>query len=345
LVQVGPDSAGAVPGPACYGQGGREPTVTDADLVLGYLAADRFLGGDMRLDVAAARAAIGTHIAEPLGLGITEAAWGIHETVNEAMSQAAGMHVLEKGRRAADFAMLPIGGAGPVHACHVAQRIGMRRVICPPGAGVASAFGFLAAPMAFEFVQAGIQALDALDIPVVRTRLAALEAQGRALLHHAAVDTATLDVAIGCAMRYVGQGYEVEVPVDPRAWAEGDRGALAARFALEYRALYGRVEAAMPVEIVSWRVIVSGKRPDLKLTRRALGAHDAEAARTGMRPVFDSGLRQFRDTAVFDRTRFLPGMQARGPAVVEERESTLVVPSGAWLRCDGHGNLIVEFDA
>lgn len=341
LVKVGPDSAGAVPGPACYARGGTLPTVTDADLVLGYLAAGSFLGGDMALDIEAARAAIRTHIAEPLGIDIAAAAWGIHETVNEAMSQAAGMHVLEKGRRAGDFALLPIGGAGPVHALDVARRVGMRRVICPPGAGVASAFGFLAAPLAFAFVLGRIEGLDRIDLPAVRSRLDALEAQGRALLADAGQAADSFSVETGCALRYVGQGYEVEISVGPGDWSAE---ALAARFEDAYRALYGRAEPGMAIEVVSWRVVVSGRRPELALPTGSLGGADAAAAWTGSRQVFDAATRRFADTGVYARRLLAAGMVLRGPAVVEERESTLVVPSDATMRCDAHGNLIVEFD-
>ncbi len=342
LIQVGPDSASAVPGPACYGAGGAEATVTDADLVLGFLAEGSFLGGDMRLDAAAARAAIRRRVAEPLGLDVVEAAWGIHQTVNEAMSQAAALHVLEKGRRPSDFAMLPIGGAGPVHACDVARRTGIGRVICPPGAGVASAFGFLAAPMAFELVQAGIELLAELDVGALRATLDRLERQGRELLRRAGVAEGTASVALGCAMRYVGQGFEVDVPVERAGLAAP--GVLAEGFHAAYHALYGRAERHMPIETVSWRVVVSGPRPVLD-PGAGPGPVDADgdagAALTGRRPVFDGVARRFTEAAVYGRALLLPGMQLQGPAIVEERESTLVVPVGATLRCDAHLNLVV----
>ena len=156
LVQVGPESSSADPGPACYGRGGLDPTVTDADLVLGYLSPDNFLGGDMPLDVAASERALQRGIAAPLGLSVLEAAWAIHETVNENMAQAASMHALEKARRITDYVMVPIGGAGPVHACNIAMKLGLSRVLCPLGAGVASAQGFLVAPVSFTLVRGGV---------------------------------------------------------------------------------------------------------------------------------------------------------------------------------------------
>ena len=185
LLQVGPDSSSADPGPACCGQGGMDATVTDADLVLGYLGADSFLGGDMRLDVEAARVTIASRIGTPLGLSVEEAAWGIHDLVNENMARASAIHALEKARRITDYAMVPIGGAGPVHGAHIAQKLGRARAICPLDAGVASAFGFLAAPPSFAFVRGRVEALAALDFAALNALLDDLEAQGRALLETA----------------------------------------------------------------------------------------------------------------------------------------------------------------
>ena len=345
LIQVGPDSASAVPGPACYGQGGADPTVTDADLVLGFLDADSFLGGEMRLDAAAARRAIAEKIAGPLGLDVVEAAWGIHETVNESMAQAASIHTLEKGLRPDDFVMAPIGGAGPVHACAVARKMGMRRVICPAGAGVASAFGFLAAPMAFEFVRASVTELAALDLDGLRAMRDALEAQGRDLLRGSGLDEAAFGTGFGCAMRYVGQGFPVELGVPDALLEAGDRNALLAAFEDAYRALYGRIEEGMAAEVVSWRVVVTGPYPDLRPTPAPEGTGGAEAARKGSRQVWDGTAGRFVEAPVYDRYRLVAGSEAPGPAIVEERESTLVVPSDARIRVDALGNLIVDLDA
>ncbi len=342
LIQVGPDSSSAVPGPACYGQGGTDATVTDADLVLGYLDADAFLGGAMKLDRAAAERAIEERIARPLGLSVVEAAWGIHQTVNESMAQAAGIHVLEKGLRSSDFAMAPIGGAGPVHACAVAGKMGMRRVICPAGAGVASAFGFLAAPMSFEFVRGGVAEIDALDLGALRASMEELEREARALLRGSGLDEAAFSVSHGCSMRYVGQGYQVDVAVPPALLGDGDRASLLAAFEAGYRALYGRTEAGMPAEVVSWRVVVTGPYPDLAPMRAAAGeGSDGAAARKGARLVFDGEAGDFVEAGVYDRYGLRVGDRLSGPAIVEERESTLVVPSGATLSVDDYGNLVV----
>lgn len=349
LIQVGPDSASAVPGPACYGQGGTDPTVTDADLVLGYLDPGSFLGGEMRLDREAARHAIAEKIAEPLGIDVIEAAFGIHETVNESMARAAGVHTLEKGLRPTDFAMTPIGGAGPVHACHVARKMGMREVICPAGAGVASAFGFLSAPMSFEFVHADVTPLDDLDLTATRTLFSQLEERGQKLLSGAGLTAEDFSVMPGCAMRYIGQGYEVDVPLPADFLERSGREEMLSAFEAAYRALYGRIEDDLPVEIVSWRVVIRGPYPDIVPMTLESAADSASGladhARKGERPIYDGQTRAFVDAGIYDRYRLRPGMEIAGPAIVEERESTLVVPAGARVTVDRHGNLVVDLEA
>ena len=328
LIRVGPESASSEPGPACYGRGGARPTVTDADLVLGYLGADSFLGGDMVLDVAAAERAIATHLAGPLGLTVPDAAWALHETVNTNMAQAASIHALEKARRADAYAMVPIGGAGPVHAAQIALKLGITRLIVPPSAGVASAFGFLAAPIAFAFVQGWVAPLETLDLGGLRARLAALEAEGRALVSAAGETGATARI-VG-ALRYAGQGFQVEAEMP----VLDDRAAMRAAFEAAYLRLYGRNEPGLPVECVSWQVIVAGPRPALALSAAAAAGRRPDRSRRAFFPATG-----FIDTPVLDRA----GLRARivGPALVEERESTLVLPPGARAEPDAAGNLLV----
>jgi len=330
LVRVGPDSASSDPGPACYGLGGTEPTVTDCDLLLGYLAPDSFLGGEMRLDVAAAEAATGARLAEPLGLSPVEAAWAVHETVNTAMAQAAAIHALEKARRIEGYTLVPIGGAGPVHAVEVARKLGIARLVVPAGAGVASAFGFLAAPISFALLRGFVAPLATLDLDALRAMLAEMEAEGRALVAEAGVEAA--ETRIRVAMRYSGQGYGVEADV-----AALDCDAVRAAFEAEYRRLYGRIEPALPVECVGWRVTVSGPTPKLDLTA---SASPSGVARRGTRPAWFGG--RFVDTAVYARAALEPGDSIQGPALVEERESTLVLPPYARATCDAALNLVVE---
>ncbi len=344
LLQVGPDSSSADPGPACYGQGGTDATVTDADLVLGYLGADSFLGGDMRLDLEAARAAIARHIGTPLGLTVEEAAWGIHDLVNENMARAAAIHALEKARRITDYAMVPIGGAGPVHAAHIAHKLGLARVICPLGAGVASAFGFLAAPTSFAFVRGRVEPLAALDFAALNDLLDDLEAQGRALLVTAGTPARDVEVRVEAAMRYLGQGYEIDVALERAAIERGDTPAIAAAFEQTYRRLFGRVEDGVAPEVVSWRLGVHGPRPQIELAAaRGVATRAAASPVKGHRMAWFAEARAFVRTVVYDRYAFGPGSTAAGPALFEERESTVVVPPGARLHCDDSLNLVIDF--
>ena len=344
LLQVGPESSSADPGPACYGQGGLDPTVTDADLVLGYLGADSFLGGDMRLDVEAARTAIASRIGAPLGLSVEDAAWGIHDLVNENMARASAIHALEKARRITDYAMVPIGGAGPVHAAHIAKKLGLARVICPLGAGVASAFGFLAAPTSFAFVRGRVETLATLDFAALNALLDDLEAQGRALLETAGTAAHEIEPRVEAAMRYLGQGYEIDVVLDRAALARGDTAALAAAFDATYRRLFGRTEVDVALEVVSWRLGVHGPRPQIELAAAHRVLTTAAAAPVkGHRMAWFAEARGYLRTAVYDRYAFGPGSAAVGPALFEERESTMVVPPRARVHCDQSLNLIIDF--
>ena len=346
LLQVGPDSSSADPGPACYGQGGMDATVTDADLVLGYLGADSFLGGDMHLDIEAARAAIASRIGAPLGLSVEEAAWGIHDLVNENMARASAIHALEKARRITDYAMVPIGGAGPVHAAHIAQKLGLTRVICPLGAGVASAFGFLAAPTSFAFVRGRVEALASLDFASLNALLDALEAQGRAMLETAGTAAPQVEVRVEAAMRYQGQGFEIDVVLERAALVRCDTQAIAAAFEQTYRRQFGRSEEGVALEVVSWRLGVHGPRPQIAL---AGARHDATPSGSpglsikGQRMAWFAEARGYAETAVYDRYAFGPGSTAVGPALFEERESTVVVPPRARVRCDDSLNLVIDF--
>ena len=336
LIQVGPDSSSADPGPACYGRGGTEPTVTDADLLLGYLDADSFLGGAMRLDWAAAEAALGA-LGARLGLTAMQAALGIHDTVNETMAQAAGIHALEKGLRAQDFAIVAIGGAGPVHACAVARRLGIGTVICPAGAGVASAFGFLAAPVSFEAARARVVPLAMLEEGEMAAILAPLRAETLASIAEAGIDPATCIVEASAELRYSGQGLEVEAAIA----ADGGVAGLRAAFEAAYLALYNRVEPGAAVEAVTWRVIARAPTPDLKLVRTG---YSGEPGPRGRRQIWCGVAGAIVSAPVYDRYRLSTSDRIIGPAIVEERESTAVIPHGAVARADAAGNLVIALE-
>ncbi len=344
LVRVGPESSGADPGPACYGRGGRHATVTDADLVLGYLAAENFLGGDIRLDVEAANRALSRNLADPLGISAMEAAWAVHETVNENMAQAAAIHALEKARNIAAYAMFPIGGAGPVHACNIARKLSLPRVVCPSSAGVASALGFLVSPTSFTFLRGGVTALDDLEFGQVGATLSGMENDGRELLSATATDAAGVRVENLAAMRYLGQGYDVEVRISRRMLEERDRAAIRDAFEKAYRKQFGRIEPGMPVEIVSWRVIVSGPRPAVELARAGSASGPADTLK-GRRRVYFGTESGFVDVPVYDRYGLSPGNTFEGPCIFEERESTAVVPPGARATVDRMLNLLIDLAA
>jgi N-methylhydantoinase A len=343
LLQVGPESAGADPGPACYGHGGHSPTVTDADLVLGYLDPEFFLGGRMSLDVAAARAAIDEYVAQPLGLSVTQAAWGIHHIVDENMANAARIHAIDRGKNARTFPIFAFGGAGPVHAFGVAAILRSPLIILPLGAGVASTLGFLTAPLSFDFVRTSIEPLDEIDWTRANEIRTAMEREGIALLTRSGVAADTISIAHAADLRYVGQGHEVTVPFPCTALGPFSRQMIVDAFDVIYRRLFGRVAEGLPLEVINWRTVVSGPTPSLDLRRAGNGRHvEGSAALKGRRPVYFRQYASYRDTPVYDRYALAPGASVTGPAIVEERESTAVLGPSAVGTVDEFSNLIVR---
>ena len=342
LLKVGPDSAGAEPGPVCYGRGGTEPTVTDADLILGYLDPAFFLGGRMKLDLAATDRAIKERIADPLGISVPEAAWGIHQVVNESMANAARVHAIERGKNPRAFPLFAFGGAGPVHAYRVAEILHAPSMISPYGAGVTSTVGFLAAPLAFDFVRTSYGQLDELDWASVNTIYAEMEANGRAILLGSGVAEAEISYERSADVRYVGQGYEVRVPLPAGTLGEESRAALVEAFETVYKQLYGRIGPNVGLEIMSWRLVVSGPRPTLRLRAEGPDSGTAEQALKGARRVYHPEWREYRESPVYDRYRLAPGATFVGPAIVEERESTVVIGPDARCTIDELRNLRVD---
>ncbi len=342
LLKVGPHSAGAEPGPACYGRGGTEPTVTDADLVLGYLDPDYFLGGQLKIDTQAARQAIQTRIAAPLGLSVEEAAWGIHQIVNESMANAARIHTLERGKDPHRFPVFAFGGAGPVHGYRIARALGSPAVIVPFGAGVMSAIGFLTAPLAFDFVRTWPARLDELDWQKANTLLGEMEAEGQALLEASGVRPEDIRHRREADMRYVGQGHEIRVPLPPGQLGEADAPAITAAFEEVYRRLYERLSQSVPLEVVNWRITASGPVPELHLNMPGAEQSADREIRKGSREAYFPELGGFATVTVYDRYRLLPGTRFAGPAIVEERESTVIVGPGSNCHIDEQWNLVVK---
>jgi N-methylhydantoinase A len=344
LLKVGPQSAGACPGPACYGLGGQEPTVTDADLVLGYLDADFFLGGEMALDKAKAEESIKEKIARPLSLDLVQAAWGIHQVVNENMANAARIHAVEKGEDAARYTMVAFGGAGPVHAYGLCQRLGIKKMICPLRAGVISALGFLIAPLSFDMVRSHVCRLDMVDHQLINKIFHQMEEEGKALLTDAGVREDQISALRSADMRYQGQGHEIAVPIPAGELTGEGKGFIQESFDIHYKRLYQRTIPNTPVEALNWRVTLQGPRPKINLRPDISGPMAPAAALKETRPVYFSQAGEFILTEIYDRSRLLPGARFSGPAVVEERESTLIMGPGSRAAIDDQLNLVVTLE-
>ncbi|MBI4504360.1 MAG: hydantoinase/oxoprolinase family protein, partial [Chloroflexi bacterium] len=348
LLKVGPQSAGADPGPACYGRGGCEPTVTDADLLLGHLDPGYFLGGEMPLDVAAARQAVEEHVARPLGLDSTGAALGVHDVVNEMMAAATRIYAAERGHDPRRYTLLAFGGAGPVHAYRLARLLKLRRVVCPLGAGATSALGFLVAPMAIDFVRSYVTRLEHLDWAHVRALYGEMEERARGVLAAAGVEAGAMTFERSAEMRYVGQGYEIAVPLAADALADESLDGLRTGFQRAYERLYERSLPDVPVQALTWRLVARGPAPqiDLRVAGGGAGAvrrGDVEMGRRGDRETRGQGdgapglpkkgerqvyvpeAGRFVAVPVYDRYGRRAGDTLAGPASVVERESTAVV--------------------
>ena len=346
LLKVGPDSAGADPGPACYALGGHEPTVTDADLLLGYLDPAYFLGGRMRLDVEAARHAIEEKVARPLGFDVTQAAWAIHRVVNENMAAAARIHGIERGKDLRAYPLFAFGGAGPVHAWHVGRILRVPRVLVPFGAGAASALGLLAAPLAFDFVRTAPQRLDTADWTGVNRLFTEMEAEGRAVLRQAGVAEEEIRFRRSAEMRYAGQGHEVEAPVPAGPLGPASPAPITVGFEAVYRTLYGRNPLGVAIEALNWRLVASGPDPEAATTGGVTrdGAPPAviEARSSKTRTAYFPEAGAFVAAPVYDRYALAPGATFEGPAIVEERESTTIIGPGARVRVDAARTLVAE---
>jgi N-methylhydantoinase A len=322
-ITVGPDSAGADPGPACYGRGGTGPTVTDADLLLGRIDPTGFSGGRMALDRDAAEAAIRHEVAEPLQLALELAALGVSEIVDENMANAARVHAIESGKDARGRTLVAFGGAAPLHAARMAEKLGLDRVLVPSYAGVGSAVGFLRAPIAYEIVRSRLQRLDAFDAAAANALLAAMRAEAEPIVRRGA-GAAPLTETRSAFMRYRGQGHEIAVQLPARAYSAADAATLRAAFEDAYRRLYSRIIPGVEVEILSWVLLLSAPPPaEAATTPLSPTPYAPEPARH--RSVFDPELGEFLTVAIHERRDLKPGAQIAGPAVIVEDETSTVV--------------------
>jgi N-methylhydantoinase A len=338
-LRVGPQSAGASPGPACYGLGGTEPTVTDANLMLGRLGADRFLGGEMPLDVKAAEAAL-ARVAEPLGMDATAVADGILRIAATAMSYAVKGVTTERGFDAGDFALVAYGGAGPLHAVEVAREIGIRKVIIPGAPGVFSAFGMLFSDLRYDYVRTFPTRLEEAPFEKIEALYTALEDEGRAAIANASVKPQKVTIRRAADMRYVGQEHAVTVEVPLEVFKKRDRDEIKRLFDAMHELRYGTSAPQERAEVVSLRSTVTGvmrKPPQATIGegQRKLPA----AAFTGKRPVFFG--KGFELTPTYRRAALLAGNRINGPALIEEHASTTVLMPGDACEVDAYGNLVI----
>jgi 5-oxoprolinase (ATP-hydrolysing) len=341
LLKVGPQSSGASPGPACYGLGGTAPTVTDANLLLGYLAPDSFLGGRLRLDPAAAQAALET-LGAQIGSTAVAAAAGVFAVVCEAMAGAARVHIVEKGHDPRAYALIAFGGAGPAHAVRVARALGVGKVIVPPASGAASALGFLGGRLSHEAARSAPSLLARIDGPHTDAILGELESDGRLLLDRAGVAQQTIEVRRDVDMRLAGQVHNLRIAVPDGALDSAATALLTERFADKYRQLYGRPPSGGEIEVISWRVTCMGPAPDLALASIARpSGPDARPALKGQRPVWFPESSGFVETPVYDRYALRPGDHLAGPAIIEEDEATTVIPPGDDVTVDARGSLLI----
>ncbi|MCE2437869.1 MAG: hydantoinase/oxoprolinase family protein [Candidatus Latescibacteria bacterium] len=338
LPAVGPESAGSVPGPACYGQGGVAPTVTDADLILGMLNPGYFLGGKMALDLDRARRAV-QGLSKRLGMDVNRMAWGIHRMINENMANAARVHAAERGIDIRGYAMVATGGAGPVHACGVAERLGIRTVIVPPTAGVSSAFGLMLAPISFDFARSYVARLGALNYARLNTLFEAMETEGADVLREAGVAPSRIRIERTADMRYVGQGHEIRIPIPGGRLSPRRLDEIRENFDAEYTRKFTRTCEGVEIESVHWRVRMSGPKPDLG-DPKPPPSTDGDGFK-GVRPVLFDPESGPEPAPVFDRYGIESGFRATGPAIVEEAESTAVVPHGWTIAVEVCGNLLL----
>jgi N-methylhydantoinase A len=337
-IVVGPDSAGAEPGPACYGRGGTVPTVTDADLVLGRIDPVAFSGGRIALDADAAGEALGYGVGKRLGLSPTMAATGVSEMVDENMANATRMHAIESGKDAGARVLIAFGGAAPLHAARVAEKLGIDRILIPTGAGVGSAIGFLRAPISYEIVRSHLVRLSGFTAVEINRLFAEMRAQAEAVVRSGAPH-ATLVETRHAFMRYRGQGHEVMVALPTLAYGEADARTFAAAFEAAYGALYSRVIPGVDIEAVTW--VLSLSAPVEAFAEIASPAETYEPKPAGKRALFDAS-GEMTEACIYRRRDLRPGARMAGPAVITEDETSTVVSPSFEASVNGFGYIELQ---
>ena len=342
LLKVGPGSAGADPGPACYGLGGTQPTVTDANVVLGYLNPDNFLGGRLRLEVNAARESIKNTLAIPMGISVEDAAFGIYKVVNENMISATRVHLAERAADPRRMLLLAFGGAGPVHADAIARALKMRGFVIPPSAGVASALGFLAAPVSFELARGFVGELRNDRVQTLEDLYTSKQDEAAALLMGAGVPAEEMVFVRQLDLRHSGQGHEivVEIPFSDLSNVDVDTS-LAPVFYEQYELVYGHAHRHLALESITARITALGPQPRIVTAQQSVPSESVNVEPVGSRSVYFAELGGYVDTPVYSRSSLHVGASFQGPAVVEEIDSTGIIGPDTLAVIDEYENLIV----
>ena len=337
-IRVGPHSAASEPGPACYQRGGTQPTVTDADLLLGRIDPDDFAGGSIPLSVGAASDALITQVGAALGLGAEEAAYGIAEVVDENMSNAARVHAVESGKDISDYTMITFGGAGPLHAARLCEKSGITKFLVPPGAGVGSAIGFLRAPFGYESVRSASMRFADFDAAALNSVVTQLSEEA---VRFARQGSGSIEpvVEVKAFMRYVGQGWEIPIALPYRTFAAADRTTFSDLFRTAYTQFFGRPIEGLDIEIVSWAVKASSPLPPVERLKLVGERTDITPQKT--RRIFDAALNQFVDATIVERSTMPVGACVRGPAVIVEPETATLVTSSFDATVQPDGCLLV----
>ncbi|WP_299402853.1 hydantoinase/oxoprolinase family protein [uncultured Roseobacter sp.] len=333
-IRVGPESAGSEPGPACYGRGGEKPAVTDADLVLGKLDPDNFAGGSIKLDAQSSATALETHLGDTLEMDATTAAFGLAEVVDENMANAARVHAVENGEDLSDFTMIAFGGAAPLHAGRLCEKLGVDRLLVPPGAGVGSAIGFLRAPFSFEANRSVYMKLSDFDAPKIRALLSDLETEATAFVRTCDAESDILS-EFKVYMRYTGQGWEIPIVLSAEQAQTPDAARFQALFEADYAKLFGRTVAGLDIEITVWSVNATTPPETVAPVPTRTGASAAPAK--GIRRMFDPVQGDYLDTSIILRKAMAEGSEAQGPAAITEDETTIIVPPNRRAVCQPDG--------
>ncbi|MBI4185345.1 MAG: hydantoinase/oxoprolinase family protein, partial [Proteobacteria bacterium] len=338
-IQVGPQSAGSEPGPACYGRGGTDATVTDADLTMGRIDPETFAGGTLRLDTAAAARALAQSVGRALGMDTAESAFGVVEIVDENMANAARVHAIERGKTLGERTLVAFGGAAPLHAARLADKLGIARIIVPTNAGVGSAWGFLRAPVAYEVARSRYIRLTDFDPEAANAVIEEMRAEAYAVVRGGA-PTGRLTETRSAMMRYIGQGHEISVPLPVRRLRKGDVRLLKSLFETHYNKHFNRVIPDGEVEALSWSITVSTVPPKPGHVRAVRKVRPPKP--TGRRTLLEPETGRARAVPTYWRPDLGPGTAIKGPAVIGENETSTVVPKGFTATVNSLGYIVLE---